>query len=50
MNVEKVSIDILVIGAGGAGIRAAIEAKRLGVSVFLLGKEGFKKDDLNRLK
>jgi len=39
MNVEKVSIDILVIGAGGAGIRAAIEAKRLGVSVFLLGKE-----------
>lgn len=39
MNYQTVKTDILVIGAGGAGLRAAIEAKTLGVSVMLLGKE-----------
>ncbi|EKE13634.1 MAG: hypothetical protein ACD_12C00886G0001, partial [uncultured bacterium] len=34
-----IKTDILVIGAGGAGIRAAIEAKKSGLDVFLLGKE-----------
>lgn len=34
-----IKTDILVIGAGGAGIRAAIEAKKSGLGVFLLGKE-----------
>jgi len=36
---QTIKTDILVIGAGGAGIRAAIEAKKSGLSVFLLGKE-----------
>lgn len=39
MNYQTVKTDILVIGAGGAGMRAAIEAKTLGVNVLLLGKE-----------
>ena len=30
--------DVLVIGAGGAGLRAAIEAARAGVSVGLICK------------
>ncbi len=34
-----VKTDVLVIGAGGAGLRAAIEAKNRGVNVFLVGKE-----------
>lgn len=34
-----IKTDILVIGAGGAGIRAAIEAKKSGLEIFLLGKE-----------
>lgn len=39
MKYKIIKTDILVIGAGGAGIRAAIEAKKTGRSVFLLGKE-----------
>ncbi len=39
MNYKIIKTDILVIGAGGAGIRAAIEAKKSGLEVFLLGKE-----------
>ncbi len=39
MKYKIIKTDILVIGAGGAGIRAAIEAKKSGRSVFLLGKE-----------
>jgi succinate dehydrogenase/fumarate reductase flavoprotein subunit len=35
---ETHSYDILVIGAGGAGLRAAIEAAAQGVSVGLLCK------------
>ncbi|KKP60550.1 MAG: Thiol-driven fumarate reductase, flavoprotein subunit [Candidatus Roizmanbacteria bacterium GW2011_GWA2_34_18] len=38
-SVKYIKTDILVIGAGGAGIRAAIEAKKSGLEVFLLGKE-----------
>ena len=30
--------NVLVIGCGGAGLRSAIEAKRKGVEVFILGK------------
>jgi len=30
--------DVLVIGAGGAGMRAAIEASTAGLSVVLVGK------------
>jgi succinate dehydrogenase/fumarate reductase flavoprotein subunit len=34
-----IKTDVLVVGAGGAGLRAAIEAKEQGASVFLVGKE-----------
>ncbi len=30
--------DVIVIGAGGAGLRAAIEASRAGVSVAMICK------------
>ncbi|MBI4008624.1 FAD-binding protein [Candidatus Roizmanbacteria bacterium] len=36
---EITKTDLLIIGAGGAGLRAAIEAKRRGADVILLGKE-----------
>ena len=35
--------DVLVIGCGGAGLRAAIEAKKLNLNVKILGKR--KKND-----
>lgn len=38
-SIKYIKTDILVIGAGGAGLRAAIEAKKSGLDVFLLGKE-----------
>lgn len=38
-SLQIISTDVLVIGAGGAGLRAAIEAKEQGVDVLLLGKE-----------
>ena len=37
MEVRKT--DVLVIGAGGAGVMAAVEAKRAGASVTLVSKE-----------
>ena len=37
-NVERHEHDVLVIGAGGAGLRAAIEASSLGASVGLVCK------------
>jgi len=33
--------DVLVIGAGGAGLRAAIEAKKIGAQVLVVSKGGF---------
>ena len=30
--------DVVIIGAGGAGLRAAIEASNLGVSVAMISK------------
>lgn len=39
MYYSTIQTDVLVIGAGGAGIRAAIEAKKEGGNVLLLGKE-----------
>lgn len=38
---EVLETDVLVIGGGGAGCRAAIEAHDQGASVFLLVKGGF---------
>ncbi|HEX4141434.1 MAG TPA: FAD-binding protein, partial [Candidatus Methylacidiphilales bacterium] len=37
-NYETFEYDVLVIGAGGAGLRAAIEASAAGVSVGLICK------------
>ncbi len=37
-NVETIRSDVLVIGGGGAGLRAAIEAKERGVEVTLASK------------
>jgi succinate dehydrogenase / fumarate reductase flavoprotein subunit len=38
LNFETKTVDVLVIGAGGAGLRAAIEASAQGVSVALVTK------------
>ena len=38
MEFDKYNYDVLVIGAGGAGLRAAIEAAANGVSVGLICK------------
>ncbi len=43
MSYETVDTDVLVIGAGGAGSRAAIEASNHNVHVTLLSKELFGK-------
>src|SRR4051812_370362 len=37
-DVMQVETDVLVIGSGGAGMYAAVEAARLGVDVFLLDR------------
>ena len=42
-NYELINTDVLVIGAGGAGCRAAIEASNHNISVTLLSKELFGK-------
>jgi succinate dehydrogenase / fumarate reductase flavoprotein subunit len=39
MSFETITTDVLVIGAGGAGSRAAIEATNHNVQVTLLSKE-----------
>jgi len=43
LEYEKITTDVLVIGAGGAGSRAAIEATNHNVNVTLLSKELFGK-------
>jgi succinate dehydrogenase/fumarate reductase flavoprotein subunit len=35
---KELSTDVLIIGSGGAGLRAAIEARRHGVNVLLVSK------------
>ncbi|MCJ7430410.1 FAD-binding protein [Candidatus Bathyarchaeota archaeon] len=35
---KQLSTDVLIIGSGGAGLRAAIEARRQGVNVLLVSK------------
>jgi fumarate reductase (CoM/CoB) subunit A len=42
-NYELIDTDVLVVGAGGAGCRAAIEASNHNISVTLLSKELFGK-------
>lgn len=36
-----ITIDLLIIGGGGAGLRAAIEAAKLGVKLAIISKEPF---------
>ena len=37
-KLDVVSCDVLVIGGGGAGLRAAIEAREKGADVLLVSK------------
>jgi succinate dehydrogenase/fumarate reductase flavoprotein subunit len=39
LGYEFVETDVLIVGCGGAGLRAAIEAERRGIDVTLIGKE-----------
>ena len=42
-NIERHTYDIVVIGAGGAGLRAAVEAREAGLSVAIICKSLFGK-------
>ena len=42
-QIERYSYDVVVIGAGGAGLRAAIEARGLGKSTAIISKSLFGK-------
>jgi succinate dehydrogenase/fumarate reductase flavoprotein subunit len=37
-EIDRISCDVLVIGGGGAGLRAAIEARQAGADVLLVSK------------
>jgi len=43
LSYETIDTDVLVIGAGGAGSRTAIEASKHNINVTLLSKELFGK-------
>ncbi len=43
VNIEKHSYDVVVIGAGGAGLRAAVEARLAGKRVAIISKSLFGK-------
>jgi len=42
MKIEKITTDVLIIGSGGSGLRAAIEAIRQNVDVLIIAKEELK--------
>src|SRR5438067_12787874 len=42
-DIERLSYDVVVIGAGGAGLRAAIEARRAGKKTAVISKSLFGK-------
>ncbi|MEI8066730.1 MAG: FAD-dependent oxidoreductase, partial [Actinomycetes bacterium] len=42
-SIERHKYDILVIGAGGAGLRAAVEAREAGLRVAIICKSLFGK-------
>ncbi len=37
-QIQDIRCDVLIIGSGGAGLRAAIEAKRYGLDVLIVDK------------
>jgi len=41
-HVERINTDVLIIGSGGAGLRAAIAATEAGVNVLVVAKERLK--------
>ena len=41
MSYDEIATDVLVIGGGGAGARAAIEASKENVSVIIVSKSEF---------
>jgi succinate dehydrogenase / fumarate reductase flavoprotein subunit len=43
MSLERHSFDVVIVGAGGAGLRAAIEARENGMSVAIISKSMFGK-------
>ncbi|MFS8498373.1 MAG: FAD-binding protein, partial [Micromonosporaceae bacterium] len=43
MNVQRHQYDVVVIGAGGAGLRAAIEARLAGARTAVISKSLFGK-------
>ena len=43
MTLERHTYDVLVIGAGGAGLRAAVEARESGLRVAIICKSLFGK-------
>ena len=43
MSIERYSYDVVVIGAGGAGLRAAVEAREAGFKVAIICKSLFGK-------
>src|SRR5260370_38246615 len=42
MSIERITTDVLIIGSGGAGLRAAIAATEAGVKVLVVAKEQLK--------
>jgi succinate dehydrogenase / fumarate reductase flavoprotein subunit len=43
VTLERHKYDVLIIGAGGAGLRAAVEAREAGLSVAVICKSLFGK-------
>jgi fumarate reductase (CoM/CoB) subunit A len=41
MKERSLRTEVLVVGSGGAGLRAAIEAKKIGADVLIVSKGGF---------
>ena len=50
MTLERHKYDVLVIGAGGAGLRAAVEARESGLRVAIICKSLFGKAHTNQLE
>ncbi len=42
-QLERYKYDVVIIGAGGAGLRAAVEAREAGLSVAIVCKSLFGK-------